>query len=121
MLRFSFWRNRVEAIFELIFGAITCLFLYLFYGTEDRPRHMAWRVGLRAIAFSGAIGAILALLFPVLVFVPVYIWVLWAIVFLCVLVIEFEVVNRKIGILLSTLAVMMLCALGYSAIWATAV
>jgi len=119
-LVFHFWRNRVEAIFEIIFGAIVGIFGYLFYGTEDRPRHVAWRIGLRAIAFVGAIGTIAALLFPVLAFVPVHLWFLWAIVFFSVLVIEFEIGNRTVGIFLSILAALMFCALAYSATLATA-
>jgi len=110
----------VEAIFEIIFGAIVGIFGYLFYGTEDRPRHVAWRIGLRAIAFVGAIGTIAALLFPVLAFVPVHLWFLWAIVFFSVLVIEFEIGNRTVGIFLSILAALMFCALAYSATLATA-
>lgn len=110
----------MEAIFEIIFGAIVGIFGYIFYGTEDRPRHVAWRIGLRAIAFVGAIGAIAALLLPVLAFVPAYLWVLWAIVFFSVLVIELEIGNRMVGIFLSILAALVFCVLVYSATWATA-
>ena len=97
-----------------ILEAVGAFFAIFIYGSEENPKHPIWRTALRAAFLVGYAVSVATLFGLIDVAFPLWLTILWIACWGVILMAEFEVGSKAMGVLAALLLPLWLAILGFT-------